>query len=378
MRRLLRDQKGAFMLGAVFMVVIASFLLVYITAAAVNRSHRNILYRENKMAALYVADSGINELLYKLNEEKPAPHFSVYPSGIPDVVYPDPPDPAEKESYQVKIVAGDPWYSNLLGVTAEGKNIKKISGPEQSAVGRKVYCEFKLEKENIFLPDDPLPVVETNGSLAGYTPFTLPVFPVDAGPGGALAGGELAGQETYYYESANISNGYTLTINAPATIYVDGKFSAGNGATVKVQGGGTVSLFVNGDFELKNDALIKIDGGAFLKLYVKEAFDLKNSVNASVYVEKATQFLVYMEADPDSIEDPTEKVVIHNNAQVRAGIFAPTRSVELKPDVTFNGGIIGSSVANNGTIVFDYFLLSGVSSPGHGHWEPVRGSWREL
>lgn len=329
--------------GSALMWVLVVVAVISILAAGVARSNvfglRSAAFWEDRLQAFYAAESGLNIALYRIQqqgESPPAPGATSctdapwFQSGPDD--FPDAPD----TGYRV-CLEEVPDGRVLVAQGYSGRSTRTVRLTIRKPRSAAVYFRKDLQQSGI---------IEVGGTRNWQWPeVTLPDL---SPPPGTPAGPEPSGNPpaippgTYRYKELTVNKEETLRIAGPATIYVERNVTVENEATLEIAGAPPVFFFVNGDFTLEKDGkLLRTVDTSF---YVGDRVAWKNDSR----VEGPSPLLIVI----------GDTLTVDRNAEINAGADASSmgiylvttpaksvRSVDIKNDVTFTGGLYAPTLA---------------------------------
>lgn len=389
-----RDGKIGSEAGFIFPFAIMAMMVLFTLALAVftlsTGSMRGAKAWDERNAALYAAESGINEAIYRLMGAGQQPEEVDWPLEM---------NLDDRTSYSV-VFEGS---GSERFVVSTG-----ISGNVQRAV--RLMLEFTSTLISIFPPDvpPPSPIIATTAEpdsvhyYEGYVDpdVSLPGWEPQGVERPPLTSSTTLGPGTYWYESIDLRNNRSLTINGPATIYVtedfnlnnNVSFNISNGVTIYVSGNfntdtncdldfqGDNDIYVGGNLTFENNVTIEMDDqGGQTQYIVGGNLSIGNNDEFNTGND-ASQLLIYLTTDTN------HNVTLSNNADVTSGIYAPTAAVIIDNNVNLVGAIVGNTVdvGNNVTAAYDNSLAD-VTVPGGeggagggagtGEWGIVSGTW---
>lgn len=379
-------------------VLLVTALLSLLAVAVLNYSSLSLnatSFYGKRTVALYLAESGANEALYRLDLDAASVVSRRYPADPPSFT-----NPAglfgSDSSYQVWVSEVSP---GLKSITAKGT---------YQGLSAVITVRAALPKGILF----PRAIVETTPGRPYYLPdykvtpvtFQLPEVPSGINSSGdlRLRNGETQTLDpgTYWFESIDLNNLATLKINGPATIYVTGKTGKGNrekeeedgkvrlhlGASLETTG--PVVFYVDGDLEVSDASTVQIGGPAQLQvagdwqvdslssfltaaptaLYAGENVSISSLSQVGNPVSPAN-LVVYLPTDRTGAE-----VELQRFSMFYGGLYAPTADVTI--DFSWvTGSVVGSIVNlhNLGNVTYDPSLAE-IVAPGGG-WTVESGSW---
>lgn len=370
-------------------VLLATAVLSLLAAAVFNYSSLSLnttSFRGRKTVALYLAESGVNEALYRLDLD---------PGAIPARSY-----PAEPPSFSNLSDLFSPGYSYQVWVNEVTPGVKAITARGncngQSAL---VTLRAALPTGTLF----PRAIIETKAGRPYYDPdyritpvtFQPPSVPdqlvsngrlkLKNGEGRSLAAG------TYWFEDIDLKNGAGLTIAGPSTIYITGSRDNTKEGNLTLEqdssllATGPVLFYINGDLDISSgstfhlgqpsqiqiadsldvdQATVTVD--APTSVYVADGVSLKS--NSSVGTSPA-DLVIYTPTD-----STRSKVELKNQVSFFGGICAPTADVKIN-SASVKGSVVGYTVdlKNGASVTYDQ-AMANVLAPGAG-WTVQTGSW---
>lgn len=378
-------------------VLLVTAVLSLLAAAVLNYSSLSLnttSFYGKRTVALYLAESGANEALYRLDLDAASVASRQYPTDPPSFS-----NPAglfnSDSSYQVWVSQVAP---GLKSITAKGT---------YQGLSAVISIRAVLPKGLLF----PRAIVETTPGRPYYLPdykVTPVTFQLPEVPSGINSGGDLRlrngesqtlGPGTYWFESIDLNNLSTLKINGPATIYVTGK--AGKGNREKEEDGkvrlhlgsslettGPVVFYVDGDLEVSDASSVRINGPAQLQIagdwqvdslsYFSTAAPTTLYIGEDVSISSLSQvgtpaspanLVVYLPTDQTGAD-----VELQSSSMFYGGLYAPTATVSI--DASWVTGSVVGSIVNLrrlGNVTYDPSLAE-ILAPGGG-WTVESGSW---
>ncbi|MBN2376151.1 MAG: hypothetical protein JXD22_07115 [Sedimentisphaerales bacterium] len=125
------------------------------------------------------------------------------------------------------------------------------------------------------------------------------------------------------YDSINLGNSETVTIEGEVTLYITGNIDLGNSSSIEIAEGGKLTLFLGGDLELKNGA------------------DINN------LTQDATNFMIMG-------LDTCESIILKNSSNLYASIYASDADVDFRNSSDFYGAVVGNSFIQHNSAGFHY------------------------
>lgn len=366
--KILRDKRGFILPLTLIIIVILSFLITAILTMVLT-NYKNATYHSNKIKALYLAESGINDALYHLIEkgEQPA-QITSEPAVI-----------GNDASYSVQLI---PAGSGKLKITSTGtyRGVKNTASLMVYYVGGTLFPQAIVNLSA--LPGE-------EGYYEGYQypaiTFNLPPVPPGLHPETPNPS-QGVGPGDHWFTSFELRNNKSTTITGPANIYVTGDFQLDNNASLKVNG--QVTFYISGDLQLENNSSLNLLGmttwyigndasfqnGVTLTqmqpavFYIKGDLDAGN--NCRLGTMPAANLLFYLTTDK------SHDVDVNNNATLKAGIFNATGPVNIDNNARINGGVVGQQVdLKNHAVVYYDESLKNVGGGSNGTWKIQAGSW---
>jgi len=168
-----------------------------------------------------------------------------------------------------------------------------------------------------------------SGDLAtmGFAP-TLPEITVPSGLAAMGSGGSITSDTTLssdgHYDSINLENNKTLTIDGEVVLYITGDIVLGNNATIEVNNtnpNSSLTIYVNGKIEEKN-------GAAMNNL-------TEDSTKLSIYGLPGCQSIDFKNSGEfyGTLYAPYADVIVHNSMDVYGAMTA--KSLEFKNSSNF-------------------------------------------
>lgn len=380
--RLRLDERGAALPAALMAMAVLAILAAGAATLGMGAT-KSSAYWPNYASALYVAESGLNEALYRLDDNQQIPRRT-YPADSPSFTS-APGLLDDQSSYQV-------WVQDAGGayvlVTARGT---------RAGVSRVVQVRIRTSRSSLFSDPDGDGIIQCKDSPRPANcdmlpvDFTIPDPPPGTGPGGAL---ELKRNQTqtlgpgaYAYADLKLENNARLTVTGPATIYISDEFDIKNGAGLVINGpvtfyvkqritventsgvgiqvNGSADFYVGDTVSFENQALLS--GSGTTTFYARNEFSVQNSAQVGSDPALVT---VYMSTTTNP------EVTLQNSAVFNGGIYAPTAEVTLKNSAQLTGAVVGYSVElkNNATVTYD----PNVSGGGDNGTGVVGGTWGEV
>jgi hypothetical protein len=171
---------------------------------------------------------------------------------------------------------------DVYGDTRAGGNL--YQGPNSLATGWTATLDYKLSyPADVYSPPIPLTSSTTGISPANMYNTNSHVFD---GVNGNSTGSINAG--TYRFSKWKDSGQGTLTVNGPATFYIDGDFTMDGSSTLKINGtNGPVRFFINGNFKATGGNIINT--GSASNLYISMTgnntmLDYKGTVDSAAHI----------------------------------------------------------------------------------------------
>ena len=165
---------------------------------------------------------------------------------------------------------------------------------------------------------------------------------------------------TEYYELPSVAVPEELqilpsggTINNDTTIITSAKYNSinlGNKETITIDG--PVSLYIVGDIILKNSAALQVvdaatNPDAYLVLYLGGDIDVKNTGNINNQSADPSNFQVYG-------LDSCQSVSIKNSSDLYGTIYAPNATVEMDNSANLYGAVVADSFIQHNAATFNY------------------------
>jgi hypothetical protein len=356
----------------VLFIIIILVMLITTIYTLVLTNHKNTSYWSDKTKALYAAESGLNDALYRLFEK----------NDQPSEIESDPAIMGPEASYTVQFI---PQGVNEIKIAARGT----YNGVKNTA-SLTVYFEggtTLFPQVAVGMDADP-PDFDYYENY-GYPEITFELPPVPPGLTPEVFR-ETIGPGDHWFNQIDMANKERITINGPANIYVTDDFILSNISKLTVNG--DVNFYIAGNFLLDNNGQMDLRGTTNWYIDGNVVFDnvtsltqtdpayfyitgnLRINQTADIGTEPAAELLFLLTTDT------SHSVNIENVANVRAGVFNVTGSVYVGNNAYVEGSLIGAQVdmENNATVVYDE-SLAGVNAGNigiGGLWHVKAGSWR--
>lgn len=416
--RLIGNCSGHVFVSTIFIIFII-FTLTTAVTTLVNSQARSAIFMRDRNAAFYLAESGINEAIYRIKELDDADNFNSddHPSLLGDNSF-----------YDVTIEQDDSIYTiTSTGIKNERKRVIKYKIKRASDDGGifpiNYYNTQGIITTDISNPDSPEDPVN-DYYAPDYEYFELPFDMPDLlpPPSGVLNMGplELNNNHTinpgnYQYDYIQLNKNSSLTINGPANIYTS-SIQLLQGADLTVNG--EVNFYITGDFMSGKNSILTVNGTsdfnignsmalteANLVFNGETTFKIQNDLDINT-VSKITQnarvnFIINGDLLIDKSHighegTPSENLIfffptdvphdigIYDSPNVSAGIYAPTGDTTIGVNSHFIGAITTETLnlyTDINKVIYDENMvditLDGYSSGDlESSWEFI--SWEEL
>ncbi|MHB1419738.1 MAG: type IV pilus modification PilV family protein [Bacillota bacterium] len=244
----IKNDRGISMIAVIGMVLILSIITVGVFTLT-GQTMKSSTQRRQKDNALYMAESGVNYLLYELKKKNKSPDQYEFPYTIDSSIlaqdYLEPGDsfnvvfnPDSGNTYKAVSTGTSKGSTRVINVIVD--YITKSLFPQKyvdlsATSGEEGYYEGYMENTYIdvmveYLPDDP-----PSGSTIIHDDPEVKNETLNLVPG------------TYWYEdSLTIKNNGIMVVNGPATVYINGDFDI-EGGTLRIQGNGPIKFVIGSD-----------------------------------------------------------------------------------------------------------------------------------
>lgn len=310
----LRREDGYTMVAVMAVVVIISTIVIAVATLSLSDIRQGQIWRD-KTAAFYMAESGINDALYRIQEKADMPPVKVYPNY-----------PASGTS-QNRYDFG-PGKSFEYWVTQTGSTLKIISRGKSNKF-------TKVVEQNMNLPSVfPRNIIETKVGEDFYDPnYVSPVIQITM-PAGANEGllddrsnTTLTG--SHYFSAIEMKNNKMLDITGPAVINVAGDMRVNNGSNLVTHGDVTINIAGNLFFD-QNSNLFSNNGKVVFnvgKNATMEANYMGNTQgNSDPLKQDPTNLVIYLSTAPAPM---TYTAFVHMDCNFVGGICGPKAYVDI-------------------------------------------------
>jgi hypothetical protein len=358
------------------LLVIALLLIVGAGLLGLGLTYRFLSTRNTAaIAARCAADAGLTEALFKMNQKLQVKPWN--PGTLPEAINENLPYCNALYSYAVTGDLGSGYQIESTGTC--GRNQKTITcslqlqGPFEAAI----FTQQGVELKNSAIvdwynhtPDDQIMKIGTNSIIPGTIIFrnsSVVYGDVLVGLGGNPAvviedyGATISGETralTQKYPMPSIwvpewllslANGGTIqndTIISSSAKYdsIDLK----NNKTITIEG--DVVLYVIGGMILNNSAELVIENDASLVLYLGGNFEGKNSSDMNNQSHNAEKLQIYC-------LDSCESMVFKNSSDFYGAIYAPNADIVMDNSADIYGAVIARSFEQKNSARFNYDTL---------------------
>lgn len=338
-KKCLTGEKGFTMPAVIYTVVILSVLVTAVSTIALSTVRKSLLWND-KTEAFYLAESGINDAVYRIYDMGGPISFKTY--GID-------PNPSYTNTDVFHDLGAGKDFAVWVARDVYGKY--KISSKGSSNKISKVV-EQEMELPSVFPQNsNGGNYIETNPAgtnyVSGYIPPVINVT-MPAATYVNYLGQPVLAPGTYYFNSLNLDIGQTLIVRGPATIYVKDDIELRNNAKI-ITNSGDVTFYVGDDVEFNNNNEL-INTNVIVTFYIDDDVEISNGNNFGN--GDPTQLLIYANGN----------VTIDNKLDFAGGICAPTGTVHIKNNGAISGALVGNTV-DFGTSVYNYdWRMQGITS----------------
>lgn len=330
----LREEKGYTMVAVIVTVVILSIMITAVSTLALSDVRKSKLWRD-KTAAFYLAESGINDALFRIINQESLAYGTYDPANPVNPTYTstNPPD-GGSNSARYDFGPGNYYEVWVEKLETEGK--LKITS---KGIWNKVFkvIQQKVELPSVFplpvaLP--PYAVIETELGRPYYDPeYISPEIKVSPPPGNpsalVISDDETINGNKHYSGISVSKNHTTLTINGPATISIAGSVIFNN--NIDVITNGDVTFNIAGDLTFVQNSNLKSNGGQVNFFVGQNAVFEGNYLGNTIGLadsdqQDPTKLVVYLSTEPDPL---TYSLTIHKDCNFAGGICAPKALVSV-------------------------------------------------
>ncbi|GEM_PF-5765123 len=355
-----KDEKGYTLVAAVVVVTIIFIMVTTVTTIALSHLRYTKLFRD-KTTALYLADSGIQDMVYHIIEEGSYFEDRDFRTDSPHIISDGFYDFGPGKKFEV-------WVRKDLST---GKLIITSKGTANKV--------FRIVEQNLFLPSiypDPpgdnqiietAPTSENENRDYYMEDYIYPeihiTMPPDPDEGSLDIGANTTISGDHYYRNINVQNGVTLTFTGPANIYIAESFKINNNSSVIING--NVNFYIGHDLNFRVNTVLDNQAGSVDFYIGQNAYFLQRGMFGDP--ADSTKLGVALSTDAGYL---TYSVNVENNAQFYGGICAPNAQVNINNNAIIDGSVVGREVEVriNGVVTYDPQMAT-VTLTGEGTWE---------
>ncbi len=401
-------QNGAVVLTTTLVILV---LLSLLTTAMVHMAKASVdagFNSRQRTAALYVAESGIEEAIYRLNNDETISE-SQYPTDSPSF---------ESEE---GLLDENSFYQVWLQQESENRYhlySKGVKGERFRVVEVTLFFDRQVvvfpEPGFITLEPNDHPACENSDEVPCYmSDYQVIPYTIDLPQPGIASEGplHLEGEEEqtlgpgqYRFDEISLEEESSLYIQGDATIYIDGNVTAEDESEIITEGSvkfyvygesirfdeessltsesGQVEIYTHADITLtaEEDGEIKLKPGAADEdhLYISTSGNLNMSEESVVGNEDAPANTVFFL----STDSENKTISLEEESVFYGGIYAPTGELLLKEESVVEGAFVAEDAETEEEIILIYdpdlreLAFPEEGQGGGGSWGIAEGSWQ--